>query len=144
MRNIHKYLWYKMIRNTDPMGGPPKAAAPLGRRRMRRLCFWLSYIINIYVYSLYLPYIFHIYFLKMLHTISLGCFLICGVKSRSGHDRSQSFSSILHVRVQRWVFDEISRWFCMVLHGEAQKNTVLRQKHKKIKHPRNTSKNVSP
>ena len=27
VRNIHKYLWYKIIRNTDPMGWPPKAAA---------------------------------------------------------------------------------------------------------------------
>ena len=61
IRNIHKYSWYKIIRNTGtafggaPMGRPPSAAAPLG------LCFWLSYIINIYGYSLYIPYILHIY-----------------------------------------------------------------------------------
>ena len=89
IRNIHRYLWYKMIRNTGaafggaPMGRPHSAAAPLG------LCFWLLYII--YGYSLYIPYIFHIYFLDMFHVFSLVCFLIYGVKSRSGHDRSQSF-----------------------------------------------------
>ena len=87
IRNIHRYLWYKIIRNTDPMGRPPSAAAPLG------LCLWLFYIINIYGYSLYIPYIFHIYihFLDMFHVFSFVCFLIYGVKSRSGHDRSQSF-----------------------------------------------------
>ena len=57
IRNIHRYLWYKVIRNTDSMGRPPKVAAPLGRRWRRRLCFWLSYIINISGYSLYIPYI---------------------------------------------------------------------------------------
>ena len=49
--SIHKYLWYKIIRNTDPMGS----------HRMRRLYFWLFYIISIYGYSFYTPYIFHIY-----------------------------------------------------------------------------------
>ena len=49
--SIHKYLWYKIIRNTDPMGS----------RRRRRLYFWLFYIISIYGYSFYTPYIFHIY-----------------------------------------------------------------------------------
>ena len=33
----------------------------------RRLCFWSFYIIDIYGYSLYIPYIFHIYFLAMFH-----------------------------------------------------------------------------
>ena len=37
-----------MIRNTDPMGRPPKAAP-------------VFLIINIYGYALYIPYIFHIY-----------------------------------------------------------------------------------
>ena len=30
IRKIHKHLWYEIIRNTDPMGRPPKVAAPLG------------------------------------------------------------------------------------------------------------------
>ena len=61
IRNIHKYLWYKINRNTGaalggaPMGRPPSAAAPLG------LCFWSFYIIDIYGYSLYIPYIFQIF-----------------------------------------------------------------------------------
>ena len=71
--NIHWYLWYEIIRNIGAafggaqMGRPPSAAAPfkLG------LCFWLFYIINIYGYSVYIPYIFHIYFLDMFHIFSL-------------------------------------------------------------------------
>ena len=67
IRNIHKYLWYKIIRNTGaafggaPMGRPPSAAAPLG------LCFWWFSLIDIYGYSLYSPDIFHICFLDMFH-----------------------------------------------------------------------------
>ena len=87
IRNFHRYLWYKIIRNTDPMGRPPKAAAPLGCRRRRRLCFWLFCIINIYGYSLDVPYMFHTYFLSMFHIFSLVCFLIYSVSSNSGHDQ---------------------------------------------------------
>ena len=82
IRNIHKDLWYKVIRNTGaafggaPIGRPLSAAAPLG------LCFWSFNIIDIYGYSLYIPYIFHIYFLAMFHIFSLVCFLIYGVKRR--------------------------------------------------------------
>ena len=122
MRNIYKYLWYKIIRNTDPMGRPPKAAAPLGRRRRRRLCFWIFYIINLYGYSLYIPYIFPSY----VPSISLVCFLIYGVKSKSGHDWSQSFGPILHgLDPKLSFFDEVSRWFCMVLRGGAEKYGLL-------------------
>ena len=83
---------------------------------MRRLCFWLFYTINIYGYSLYIPYIyiFHVYFLAMWSMFSLVCFLIHEVKSRSGHDRSQSFGSISHISGPKLTF-----WgnFIMVLHG---------------------------
>ena len=82
IRNIHKYLWYKMIRNTDPMGRPPKAAAPLGRRRRRRLCSWLFYSIDIQRYSLCIPFIFHIYFLNMLQIFSFASFWIYRVNRR--------------------------------------------------------------
>ena len=41
---------------------------------------------------------------------------------KSGHVQSQSFGSILHVSDSKVIFDEISRWFCMVLRGEAQKH----------------------
>ena len=40
---------------------------------------------------------FHIYFLAMFHIFSLVCFLIYGVKRRSGHDGSQSFCLIWHL-----------------------------------------------
>ena len=79
IRNIHEYLWYQIIRNTGAafggatMGRPPSAAALLG------LCFcqlfWSFYIIDIYGYSLYIPYIFHIYFLAMWSMFSLVCVL---------------------------------------------------------------------
>ena len=46
--------------------------------------------------EVYIPYIFHIWFLNMFHIFSLVCFLIYGVKSRSWHDRSQSLGSISH------------------------------------------------
>ena len=92
IRNIHKHLWSKIIRNADPMGRPPKA------------CFWLFYIINVYVYSLYIPYIFHRYFLDMFHLFSLVCFLFYGVKSESGHDGSQNFGPIWHVSGPEMVF----------------------------------------
>ena len=57
--------------------------------------------------------------------------LICGVKSRSGHDRSQSFGQISHVSGPKLTF-----WgnFIMVLHGFAwrsSKYTVLKQKKQK-------------
>ena len=89
IRNIYRYSWYKITRNTDPMGRPLKAAASV---------FFVSahsfpYIMNIYGYSLYIPYTFHIYFLNMFHIFSFVCCFICGVKSRSGHDRSKSVPS---------------------------------------------------
>ena len=97
IRSIHRYLWEKIIRNTDPMGRPPSVAAPLRRRRRRRLCFWWYFLIDIYGYSLNIPDIFHICFLDVFHVFSLVCFLVYGVKRRSGHDGSQSFGSISHV-----------------------------------------------
>ena len=68
------------------MGRPPKAAAPLGRRRRRRLCFLDMFLIILYhrylwiflIYSLYIPYIFP----KYVPYISLVCFLIYGVNRR--------------------------------------------------------------
>ena len=44
------------------------------------------------------------YFLNMFHMFSLLCFLIYGVKSRSGHDRSQSFCPISHVSDPKLTF----------------------------------------
>ena len=50
----------------------------------------------------------------MFHIFSLVCFLIYGVKSRSGHDRSQSFGPISHVSGPEMTF-----WndFIVILHG---------------------------
>ena len=45
-------------------------------------------------------------------------------------------------RIQNWVFDKISRWFCMVLRGEAQK-TVLPPKNLEIRpKTKSTTKNI--
>ena len=74
----------------------------------------------------------YIYFLHMFTIFSLVCFLICGVKSRSGHDRSQSFSPISHISDPKLDF---GCNFIMVLHGFAwrsSKNIVLRPKNFKL------------
>ena len=74
------------------------------------------FTINIYGSSLYVPYILHIHFQKMFHIFSLVCFLIYGVKSRSGHDRSPTFVSISYDSGPKLTF-----WvnFIMILHGVA-------------------------
>ena len=108
IRNIQKYLWYGIIRNTGAAFG----GRTIGTRRRQCLCSWLFYIIIFYGYSLYIPYIFP----KYVPYISLVCFLIYGGKSRSGHDRSQNCCSILHVSGPKLTF------WCnlqMVLHGFA-------------------------
>ena len=46
--------------------------------------------------------------IKYEKIISLVCFLIYGVKRGSGHDGRMSFGPILHVRVQKWYFDEMT------------------------------------
>ena len=75
----------------------PNGAAAFGGRPIGSVFL----IINLYGYALYIPYIFliyiyifHIYFLDMFYIVSFVCFLIYGGKSRSGHDRSQSFGPI--------------------------------------------------
>ena len=40
------------------------------------------------------------------------------------------FGKFRTFRVQNLFFDEISRWFCMVLHGEAQKHCCSATKFK--------------
>ena len=51
-----------------------------------------------------ITYIFIIYFLNMFHIFSLVCFLMYGVKSRSGHDRMTSFNSISHISGSKLAF----------------------------------------
>ena len=94
IRNIHKYLWYKIFRITDPIGSPPKAAPVF----LIILCRKYSWIFRIY--SLYIPFIF----LKYVPHFSHVCFLIYGVKSRSEHDGRQSFGPIWHVSGPVMVF----------------------------------------
>ena len=52
IRNIHKYLWYKIIRNTDPMGRPPKAAPVF------LIIFSHRYLWILLIQSWYIPYMF--------------------------------------------------------------------------------------
>ena len=60
------------------------------------------YIMNIYRYSLYIPYnIPYRYVLNPFHIVSFVCFVIYSVNSRSGHDRSQTVGQILHVLVSK-------------------------------------------
>ena len=76
------------------MGQPPKAAP----------VFLIILCHKYLLISLYIPDIFHIYFLNMFHIFSPVCFLIYEVKSRSGHDRIQSFGPISHVWDQKLTF----------------------------------------
>ena len=56
VRDIHKYLWFKIIRNTDPMGRPPKAAATAAPVFL--IILYHKYLWIFLIYSLYIPYIF--------------------------------------------------------------------------------------
>ena len=58
IRNIHKYLWHKIIKNTNPMGRPPKAAPVC---LMDILMDIYGYVINIYGYISYTFLIYSIY-----------------------------------------------------------------------------------
>ena len=55
----------------------------------------------------------------MFHIFSLVCFLIYGVMSRSGHDRSQSFGSILQISGPKLIF---GCNFQVILHGFAPRS----------------------
>ena len=74
-----------------PIGSPPKAA-PVFLIILYHRYLWIFLIYSLYIPYIYI-YIFHIYFLAMFHIFSLVRFLIYVVKSRSGHDRSQSYLS---------------------------------------------------
>ena len=91
IRNIHKYLWYKMIRNTGAAFG----GRPIGSVFLIILYHRYSWIFLIS--SLYIPF----RFLKYVSYISLVCFLIYGVKSRSGHDQITTFGQIFAEPVHR-------------------------------------------
>ena len=90
-----------------------------------------STYIYIYIFPKYVPYIF-----------PFVCYLIYGVKSRSGHDRSQSFGQIPHAsRIptspQRATFMENEYgWFMCVYGMSFVSSEILKpepRKHKKIK-----------
>ena len=55
IRNINGYLWYRIIRNTDPMGRPPKAAPVF------LIILYHKYVWVFLIHSLYIPYIFPSY-----------------------------------------------------------------------------------
>ena len=131
----------KLLPAASPMGRPP--------HWVYVVCFFsfIFYFMDIYWCSLYIPYIFHtyiyiyiciVYIYIYIHIYVLNislifsfvfssvCFAICSVNSRSGHDRSQTFGSSLHVSGPKQIF-----WgnFIMVLHGFASRNS---KKHIKI------------
>ena len=96
--NIHKYLWYKIIRNKSAAFG----GRPIGSLFL--IILYHKYVWIFLIYSLYIPYIFHIYFLDMFHAFSFVCFLIYGVKSRSERDRFQSFVWIPHASGPKLIY----------------------------------------
>ena len=69
IRNIHKYLRYKIIKNTDPMGRPPKAA-PVFLMILYHRYLWIFRI-----YSVYIPYIYIYIFPKYVPYIVPCVFL---------------------------------------------------------------------
>ena len=78
IRNIHKYLWYKIIRYTDPMGRPPKAA-PVFLIILYHKHLWIFLIYSLYIpciFPKYVPYIFPYVFLIILYHKYLWIFLI--------------------------------------------------------------------
>ena len=56
-----------------------------------------------YMY-IYIYIYIYIHPLSMFHIFSPVCFLIYSVNSRSGHDRSQTFGSTLHVSGSKMSF----------------------------------------
>ena len=73
----------------------------------------------------------------MFHIFSLVCFLIHGVKSRSGHDRSPTVGSISHVSGPKLTFDD-SAWLCV----EKLKKHCFETKN--FKHRQQISKKTNP
>ena len=76
IRNIHDYLWYKIIRNTDPMGRPPQWGAAEGGACVsddfisyifKDIPYIFLYILHIYIYIFpkYVPYMFPYVFLTL-------------------------------------------------------------------------------
>ena len=60
IRNIHKHLWYKIIRNTDPMGRPPKAA-PVFLIILCHKYLWIFLIHSLYIPHTYIYIYIYIY-----------------------------------------------------------------------------------
>ena len=115
IRNIHRYSWFKIIRNPDPMGRPPKAA-PLCSLLLLIFCLRYEYLLIFLIYSLCISYL---QVLNIFLVFPFACFVIYSVNSRSGHDRSQTFGSISHVSNPKLTF-----WgnFIILLHGFAWRN----------------------
>ena len=128
--------WTEMSqRSTDQGGGIEMLKAPEWPlpaetlvKKLRNAPFRESHFLNTYFLNSR-GGVFHIiYFLSIFHILSLVSFSIYGVKSRSGHDGSQSVGWISHTSGRK-----LSYWgnFIMVLHGFASrssKNTVFHQK----------------
>ena len=58
IRKIHGYLWYKIIRNTDPLGRPPPLGAPPKAAPVFLIILNHKYLWIFLIDSLYIPYIF--------------------------------------------------------------------------------------
>ena len=88
---------------------------------MFHICFpcALLNLFNHYIY-IYIYFFFHIYVLNMLHMFSLACFSTYGSKVVPDMIEVRLLVQFRTVRIQNLVLEAISRWFCMVLRGEAQ------------------------
>ena len=67
IRNIHKYLWYKIIRNT---GAAFEAEAPLGLLSLFLILYIIhKYLLTFFIYSLYIPYIYICIYISEIFSI---------------------------------------------------------------------------
>ena len=96
-----------------PLGSLPKAVPVF------LIILYHKYLGIFLIYSTYIYTYIYIYVLNTFHIFSFVWFVIYSVNSGSGHDRSQTFSSISHVSGPKLTF---WRNFTTVLHGFASRS----------------------
>ena len=99
-----------MIRNTGAaFGGDPNGATAWRPPHWDCvLCFWLFYIINLYGYSLYIPYIFHIYFLDMFHCHP--CIFPCVFLNLWSHEKISPYRKTTEI----FFFKDFTPFICLL------------------------------
>ena len=105
VRNIHKHLWYKGIRNTDPMGRPPKAA------RVFLMIFSHRYLWILLIHSWYIPYMFPRY----VPCIFPCVFLNLWSQEKTSPYRKTTFILFFNRFYTYYIFINIFKSFCEII-----------------------------